>query len=104
MSVELLNVEPVTPKIAPMTKPVFTPEPKKNALTETLEAMLPVFATLAAVLAVRLFLLFAIIGAFILAQTSLSDSSDKSIWVLIAYCAFTILPLVWLDTHGKRRE
>lgn len=102
MSVELLQVEPMTPKVAPVAKPIFTPEPKKNALAETLNAMLPVFATLAAVLAVRLFLLFAIIGAFILAQSALTDTTDHGIWVLAVYCAFTILPLVYLEIHGKR--
>lgn len=85
-------------------KPTFTPPPEKpNPLVKTLEAFLPVFGTLAAVLAVRLFLLFAVVGAFILAQAALTSNDTHSMWVLVVYCAFTILPLVWLDAFGRKK-
>lgn len=82
------------------SKPVFTEDPKPHPLINILNSLVPVFTALAAVLAVRLFLLLAITGAFILAEKTLSDTSG--IWVLIAYCTFTILPLVWMDIHSKK--
>lgn len=105
-TVERLNVETVAPM--PRAKPpVFMPEsemPKENVLLRTFNEMLPVFAVLATILAIRLFLLFAIVGAFILAQTALSDTSDHGIWVLAVYCVFTILPLAWLETQKKKSD
>jgi hypothetical protein len=65
--------------------------------------MLPIFGALTSILAVRLFLLFAVIGSFILAQTALTDNESHSLWVLIAYCGFTILPLVYLDIQSRRK-
>lgn len=99
-TVERLNVEPVTPMRS--NKPVFEASPKLNPVADFIDSILPVFSALAAVLAVKLFLLFAIIGAFILAQAALSDTTYHGIWVLISYCAFTILPLVFLDIRGKK--
>lgn len=78
-------------------------ETKPNALLQTFNNILPVFSALAAVLAVRIFLLFAVVGAFILAQAALDNGQTHSLYVLIAYCAFTILPLVWLDLQGRRK-
>lgn len=102
-TVERLNVEPVTPMRA--NKPVVQEEAAKpHPLAEVLNGLLPVFTALAAILAVKLFLLFAIVGAFILAQTALESESYHGMWVLIAYCGFTILPLVWLDVCGKPRS
>ena len=71
-------------------------------IVKVFNAFLPVFGALATILAVRIFLLFAIIGAFVLAQAALTDTNNHSMWVLISYCSFTILPLVWLDLHGKK--
>lgn len=87
-------------------KPIFVETPTKsekpNAFVEILNAFLPVFGALAAVLAVRLFLLFAIVGAFILAQTALEAESYYRVWVLVSYCSFTVIPLVWLEVYGKK--
>jgi cellobiose-specific phosphotransferase system component IIC len=98
-TVERLEVEPI---VAHKIKPISTPEAKPNILLETFNSLLPIFAALASILAIRLFLLFAIIGSFILAQAALADMTDHGIWVLISYCAFTVLPLVYLDIHGKK--
>jgi ABC-type bacteriocin/lantibiotic exporter with double-glycine peptidase domain len=84
---------------------VFSPIPEKpNNFVKTLESFLPVFGVLAAVLAVRLFLLLAVVGAFILAQTALVSNDTHSLWVLVVYCGFTILPLVWLDAYGRSKR
>lgn len=102
---ERVAVEPI-----PMTRPkppVFVPEPapeKPNPLLSTFNSLLPVFTAITAIIAVRLFLLFAIVGAFILAQNALADTTYHGMWVLVAYCAFTILPLVWMDIYGKRKS
>ena len=97
----------MTPTAKP--KPVFvSQEPAKEPVKEVksptrfLESLLPVFTALAAILAVKVFLLFAIIGAFVLAQAALPDQTYHGMWVLISYCALTILPLVWLDVCGKK--
>lgn len=96
-TVERLQVEPV------MAKTKAVAEPKTASLADTLNSLLPVFGALAAILAIRLFLLFAVVGAFILAQTALETESYHNVWVLVAYCSFTILPLAWLDIQGKKR-
>lgn len=82
---------------------MISSEPTRNPLLSALDTILPVFGALAAILAVRLFLLFAVIGAFVLAYKALSDATGQGIYVLVAYCAFTVLPLVYLDIHGKRK-
>ena len=104
-TVERLQVEPVIP-MARNKPPIFAPEPeiKTNKLLETFNALLPVFGALAAILAIRLFLLFAIVGAFILAQTVLEQTTTLAIWVLVSYCAFTILPLVFLEIATRKKS
>lgn len=100
-TVERLQVEPMPTKTKPVSEEI--PVTKSHALAEALNSLLPVFGALAAILAIRLFLLFAVVGAFILAQSALASDSTHSIWVLTAYCVFTILPLVYLEVNGKKR-
>ena len=105
VEIEELNPKPrVVALPPPAIQPMISSEPAKNHLVSALEAFLPVFGALAAIMAVRLFLALAIGGAFFLAWTAMSDTTDHGIWVLIAYCAFTILPLVYLDIYGKQRK
>ena len=107
--VERIEAEPIPlrtkPVFAPMTQP--TPEPQlttqSNVLLSTFESLLPVFAALTSILAIRLYLLFAVGGAFVLAYAALNETENHSLYVLIAYCVFTILPLAWLDLSGKRK-
>lgn len=96
-------------EIPPRPHLVMTPkhepiEVQQAKIVSTFNSLLPVFSALAAVLAIRLFLLFAVVGAFILAQAAMTDSSNYKIYVLIAYCAFTVLPLVWLDIQGRNKK
>lgn len=104
--VERIEAEPIPLR----TKPVFaipTTEPQlttqSNVLLSTFESLLPVFAALTSILAIRLYLLFAVGGAFVLAYAALNETENHSLYVLIAYCVFTILPLAWLDLSGKRK-
>lgn len=84
--------------IAPLTT-----DPESNFLIKTLNSFLPVFGALATILAVRIFLAFAIAGAFVLAQTAMTDTTFHGVWTLVAYCSFTVLPLVYLDIYGHRK-
>jgi hypothetical protein len=68
------------------------------------EALLAVFKVLSQVLAIRLFLLLAVIGAFILAYIAMSSPDAHTLWVLGIYCAFTVLPLVFWDLASRGRE
>jgi len=56
-----------------------------------------VLTVLTALLAARLLLLLAICGAFVLAVLAHSDASLVGLWVLIAYCCLTVIPMTALD-------
>lgn len=53
---------------------------------------------LGSLLAVRLILALAVVGAFILAFLAMSSTNAMAIWVLLAYAATVILPLTYLST------
>lgn len=60
------------------------------------------FNALAVILAVRLILLVAVIGALILAWTVLKASEPVAIPALVmlaVYCALVVIPVVWLSAH-----
>lgn len=63
--------------------------------------VLAVFETIAAILAIRFFLLLAIVGAFVLGVMTVQSQDNHSLWTLGIYCAFTILPLVFLDRKER---
>lgn len=54
------------------------------------------------VLAVRLQLLLSLAGAFVLALGAMAWQSWPGLAILIAFCALTVLPLVWLEYHGRQ--
>jgi hypothetical protein len=60
------------------------------------------FNALAVVLAVRVILLVAVIGALILAWTVLK-AADPVAWpslvMLVVYCLFVVCPVVWLSSR-----
>ena len=55
------------------------------------------------VLAVRLQLLLALIGAFVLALGAMQWQTPAGLYVLIAWAVLTILPIVWLEYSGRPR-
>lgn len=66
-------------------------------------ALLAVFTAIAKVLAVRLLLLLALAGAFVVTLLAMQWQSQIALAVLIAYCGLTVLPLIalaWPD-RGK---
>lgn len=67
------------------------------------DALLAVFKVISQVLAIRLFLLLAVIGAFVLAYIAMQSTDIHTSWVLAIYSALTILPLVTWDIITKGR-
>lgn len=53
---------------------------------------------LGSLLAVRLILALAVVGAFVLAYMAMRDPRPVGLWVLVAYAATVIFPLVYLST------
>lgn len=91
--------ETAPPLPAPPT-PATIFVPQKPAAADLLNAA---FAAIARVLAVRLQLLLSLIGAFALALGAMAWQSPAGLYVLIAYSALTVLPLVWLEFSGRPR-
>lgn len=54
------------------------------------------------VLGSRIILLLSLIGAFVLALMASYGGNWMGIGLFVAYCAMTVLPLVWLDWNGRR--
>jgi len=83
--------EPEQPSVQ-MDKPL--PPPKVD------QAFIGTLSAIAAVLASRFLLLLSVIGAFVLA-VRVSDTAG--LYVMIAYCIFTVIPLVTLDIFTRLR-
>lgn len=98
-TVERLSIETVAVKTKPAIEESLDHD---SGLLNTFNSLLPVFTALASILAIRLYLLLAVTGAFTLALTSLPDTSYHGMWTLVSYCVFTVLPLVWLDSRPKK--
>ena len=89
--------------------------PQRPQFTETVAlrtssnnlAIVAVIRAISAILAIRLFLLLAVVGSFVLAYMAMADANPHSIWVLVAYCILTVLPLVFLafkDTEKVKED
>jgi hypothetical protein len=63
-------------------------------------AWLGVFQALASILAIRLLLLLALIGGFILAVSAMQHQTAISVWVLVAYSVLVIFPTAAIE-YGK---
>lgn len=63
--------------------------------------MLAVFEVVGRIIAVRLFLFLALIGAFVLALYAMSWQTTAALAVLISYCVLSVLPLVALEWRGR---
>lgn len=62
-----------------------------------------VFTAIAKMLAIRLQLLMALIGAFVLSLFAMRFQTYEGLAVVVAFCGLTILPLVWLEYSGRPR-
>lgn len=61
------------------------------------------FRAIARVLAIRFQLLLSLIGDFVLAILAMEWQTAAGLYVLIAFCALTTAPLVWLEFSGRPR-
>lgn len=83
---------PSVPPIAPSAAPVLKPSAAATASAHILVAILAV----SKVVAVRLQLLLALVGAFVLALMAMAQQSYLGLAIFGAYCVLTVIPLVWL--------
>lgn len=60
-----------------------------------------VMETIFGMLAVRLLLLLALAGGFVLALFALLNGSYQAGGVLVAYACLVLIPLVWLEARSK---
>lgn len=119
-TVHRLSVEPVAPKTRPLPKsemPATTPEiaphePEPVAVPPASPAppikaeydqMRAAFRVAAFVLSARGLLAMALSGAFCLALVSVIKGGILPLVALFLYSASTIVPLVALEIHGRRR-
>ena len=79
------------------------PQPAQQAPSRADQAFIGTLAAIGAVLASRLLLLLALLGAFILAVMAEQSQTYTGLAVLAAYCGLTILPLVLLDLKVRGR-
>lgn len=83
---------------APQPQVVHVPTPPNAAAL-----IQAAFAAIAKVLAVRFQLLLSLMGAFVLAVLAMQWQTPAGLYVLIAFCALTTAPLVWLEFKGRPR-
>lgn len=53
------------------------------------------------VLATRILMLLALVGGFVLAFRAMDAQNWASLYVLIAYCTLTVLPLVYIELSAR---
>lgn len=78
-------------------------EQRINAKIQHNGQIIAVIHTLAKILAVRLYLFFVLIGAFVLGMEALDKGTYVALAVLIAYAVLTVIPLCILDDRLHRR-
>lgn len=79
------------------------PQTDKKPDTSYLSAISGAFSAIAMLLSVRLLLILAIAGAFILGEAAISVQSVYSLITLGIFCAFTMPFLTYLDIQTRRR-
>lgn len=110
VAVEALPDRPrrVTPLRAIETPEAVAPVQPSPTIIErgptTAELLNGAFAAIARVLAVRLQLMLAVIGAFVLAMLAMQWQTLPGLFVLIAWNILTVLPLIWLEYTGRPRR
>lgn len=84
---------------APAPQPMAAPAPpsRPTAPPRTDSAAIGALTAIAAVLAARLLLLLAVAFGFVLGLQAMGHQTWTSLAILCAWCALTILPLVYLD-------
>lgn len=86
----------------PPPPPAATPAPAINSAV--LAAMLGSMRAIALILAVRLLLLLSLVGAFWLGCVAMNRGTWMALGILIAFAAFTVLPLTALAWPSKPKN
>lgn len=107
-TVQRLAAVPLTPRRTVTAEPVRQPPPDQreqriNAKIQHNGQIIAVIHTLAKILAVRLYLFFVLIGAFVLADIALDKGTYIALAILVAYAVLTVIPLCILDDRLHRR-
>jgi phosphotransferase system glucose/maltose/N-acetylglucosamine-specific IIC component len=88
---------PEFPGFAPSSPPT-PPQAAHQPIAD--RAFIGTLAAIGSVLASRLILLLAVIGAFVLAMKA---DGTAGLWILVAYACLTVLPLTVLDVITRQR-
>lgn len=113
-TVERLAAVPIRPRERPASTAASSPpapvparsderETRINAKISHNGQIISIINVLAKILAVRLYLFFALIGAFVLGLIALDKGSYVALAILIAYGLLTVVPLCILDDRLHRR-
>lgn len=107
-TVQRLAAVPLTPRRTVTAEPVRQPPPDQreqriNTKIQHNGQIIAVIHTLAKILAVRLYLFFVLIGAFVLADIALDKGTYIALAILVAYAVLTVIPLCILDDRLHRR-
>jgi hypothetical protein len=109
--VERLGVEELPPKTPRQStpRPSNLLEPPPGHWTPPVEpdtgrvsAVIEAFTALGYAFSARALLLLALLGAFVLAVIAATHETTASLYVLIAWCVLTILPIVFLEVRRRR--
>jgi hypothetical protein len=97
--VEREEVVPLSPRprLVSSTAPAQTPDPAPRDA-----AYIGALTAIASILAVRLLLLLAILGGFVIAVMALRDGGYQAAGVLVAYAVLILIPLVWLESRPRK--
>jgi hypothetical protein len=86
---------PGRPRLVSPTEPQRTEPPRAD------KAYIGALTAIASILAVRLLLLLAILGGFVIAVMALRDGGYQAAGVLVAFAVLILIPLVWLESRPK---
>jgi hypothetical protein len=84
--------------------PIPTMPQTKATRPDKFETTAAVFRALGFALSARLLLLLSLIGAFVLGVEAMSMQTMMGLYVLAAYCCFTVLPVTYLEVSKRRIE
>lgn len=89
---------PARPRLVSPTAPRETPDaaPRADA------AFIGTLTAIASILAVRLILLLALIGGFVVAVMALRDGGYQASGILAGYAVLIVIPMVWLEARPHK--
>jgi len=106
-TVRRLQVEEVSQKRKPQMEAIQQPLAPQTVPTppqsSTLDVVVAAFAGLGYALSARALLLLALIGAFVLSVMATTTQTLSSLYVLIAYCLFTVIPVAYLEIRRRQQ-